>query len=594
MFLLPSLALGLVLAVVLGGRVSRLRSLPVRHGWLVLVALGAQIAIFSRLGAGLGEGARAQLHLWSYALLLLFALANLRTRPFLLVFAGLLLNAIAIAANGGRMPLSPTAARAAGIDPGGNVSAEADRLWFLGDVFALPRQVPLANTFSLGDLLIGLGAIALVVLVARPPASEPPIQLGRLARPLGRPCYRRLAAAKLVSHLGSWLTLAALVGWMFHETGSTAASAGLLLARLAPPILGGGLAAVVVDRVSKTRLLVAVELGRGLSIGVAIAGVLLPAPSLVYAAIALAGGLAALSNAAVPALVPALLPSCELAAANAGIGIAKDASMALGALGAGIALEALGPLSALLADLATFLAATVLFASLPGREGAPGRGRGLGRPDESAARYLVRQRPLLVLVGAFAAATLATGLTNATLPRLFEGQLGFGPGGYGFALAALAAGLAVGQALVGTTVASVGSERWIGVGLVLMAALLLLLGLTESPPTALLLLAGIGLVDGTTDTLFETAVQREADPARYGAVFGLAATAMTTTMMAAIAAAPLVNEALSAGAVVAVAGGLVGWAGLVALAAPAAATRPRPPAPPSSRPSPEQALEAHR
>jgi len=580
-FLLPSLLLGLALAVVLGGRIGRLRALPVRYGWLVLVSLAAQLVIFSRLGAALDEEARAWLHLATYALLLLFALANVRTRAFLLVFLGLLLNTIAIAVNGGRMPLSPAAARAAGIvAPGGNVSAEADRLWFLGDVFALPRQVPLANTFSAGDLLIGLGAIALVVLVTRPQAAEPPIQLARLARPLRRPRYRRLAAANLVSHLGSWLTLAALVGWMFHETGSTAASAGLLLARLAPPVLGAGLAAFVVDRVPKTRLLVAVEAGRGLSIGMALAGVLLQTPSLVFAAIALAGSLAALSNAAVPALVPAFLPVGELAAANAGIGIAKDAAMALGALGAGIAVEALGPLPALLADVGTFVVATALFATLDDVKGERAQPV-LSRRQESGLRYLLRQRPLLVLVGAFATATLATGLVNATLPRLFEGRLGFGPGGYGFALAALAAGLAAGQALVGMTVASPRSERSIGIGLMLMAAFFFLLGLTESQPTALLLLTGIGLVDGTTDTLFETAVQRKADPGRYGAVFGLAATAMTTTMMAAIAAAPLVNEALSTKAVAAVAGGLVAVASLAALLAPALLARMGSPAPAS-------------
>ncbi len=29
---------------------------------------------------------------------------------------------------------------------------------FLGDVFALPRPIPLANVFSVGDVLIGVGA----------------------------------------------------------------------------------------------------------------------------------------------------------------------------------------------------------------------------------------------------------------------------------------------------------------------------------------------------------------------------------------------------------------------------------------------------
>ena len=38
-------------------------------------------------------------------------------------------------------------------------------LWFLTDIFALPRWVPFANVFSVGDLLIATG-IAVVIVIA--------------------------------------------------------------------------------------------------------------------------------------------------------------------------------------------------------------------------------------------------------------------------------------------------------------------------------------------------------------------------------------------------------------------------------------------
>ena len=38
-------------------------------------------------------------------------------------------------------------------------------VWFLTDIFALPRWVPFANVFSVGDLLIATG-IALVIVIA--------------------------------------------------------------------------------------------------------------------------------------------------------------------------------------------------------------------------------------------------------------------------------------------------------------------------------------------------------------------------------------------------------------------------------------------
>jgi MFS family permease len=76
----------------------------------------------------------------------------------------------------------------------------------------------------------------------------------------------------------------------------------------------------------------------------------------------------------------------------------------------------------------------------------------------------------------------------------------------------------------------------------LMAGFFVALALTVHAPTALLLLALIGLVDGGTDVVFDTMVQREAEPRFYGRIFGFSSMFMTTTMMGAVAAAPLVNR----------------------------------------------------
>jgi hypothetical protein len=80
-----------------------------------------------------------------------------------LIAAGALANGAAIVANGGVMPTSARALRTAGLDVDpevfANSTALADaRLAFLGDVFAIPSWVPFANVFSLGDLLIAIGA----------------------------------------------------------------------------------------------------------------------------------------------------------------------------------------------------------------------------------------------------------------------------------------------------------------------------------------------------------------------------------------------------------------------------------------------------
>jgi hypothetical protein len=563
MFLLPSIAVGIGLALLLGGRPSHLLTHDFHRPWAVFLAVAIQVAVFAPWGEGIPKTIGDALYLVSYAFLFAFAAANIRALALVPLFAGMSLNALVIGVNGGTMPLSDAAAQAAGIRAGANVGADAGTLGFLGDVFAIPAGIPLANVFSVGDVLIALGVVTFVLSVSLGrPGSERALDPRRLLRPLTVPSFRRLAAGKLVSHLGDWLTLAALVGWIYGETGSTGQVALLLVVRLAPPILGGGVAAAVVDRLRKERLLVSVEIMRGLTLVGAIVAVTLSLEPLAFAAVAVSGGLAAVSAATTPALVPSLLDAERLPAANALLGVAQDVAMAVGALGAGIALTLSGAVIALVLDLGTFVVAAWLYWGI--------RVRPQPVEPESAGilaglRYLLGRRSLLLVVGAFSAATLATGLTNATLPRFLDTELGLGPAAYGFGLSALAWGLACGQALVG--VARVGEDgaRWIGVALLAMGGLFVAFATGHHAATAMLVLVLIGVVDGTTDVLFDTVVQREADQRFYGRVFGFSSAFFTTTMMAAVAAAPLANRLANPQLVVLTAGLLLSAAAAVAL-----------------------------
>jgi xanthosine utilization system XapX-like protein len=98
-----------------------------------------------------------------------------------------------------------------------------------------------------------------------------------------------------------------------------------------------------------------------------------------------------------------------------------------------------------------------------------------------------------------------------------------------------------------------------------MASLFGVLALTDHAPTALLLLGLIGFLDGTTDVLFDTIVQREVEPAYYGRVFGLGSAVFTTTMMGAVALAPLANGLGAPHSVIFVAAGGLLVAAIVAL-----------------------------
>jgi hypothetical protein len=103
------------------------------------------------------------LHVATYVVALGFVWANRGIPGIVLVAAGAVSNGITIALNGGVLPASAGAVAAAGIDPHAPFANSAvighPTLPWLGDVFAWPVPLPLANTFSVGDALIVLGIL---------------------------------------------------------------------------------------------------------------------------------------------------------------------------------------------------------------------------------------------------------------------------------------------------------------------------------------------------------------------------------------------------------------------------------------------------
>ena len=92
---------------------------------------------------------------------------NLAIPGLPLVLVGGTSNLIAIGANGGYMPVSPAAVAAMGRVAGEGYSnsrlVDGVLLGPLTDLFAMPTWIPLANVFSIGDVLIGVGTAMAVV-----------------------------------------------------------------------------------------------------------------------------------------------------------------------------------------------------------------------------------------------------------------------------------------------------------------------------------------------------------------------------------------------------------------------------------------------
>lgn len=152
----------LVTVPLAGGKLRRLENLRLRWLWLAVGAFAVQLAIVVVAPEG-DTVLQRTAHLATYALVGACVVANLDLRYVWVIGVGGLLNFVAIAANGGVMPASAGALRTAGLDVTSGEFTNSDvvrdaHVAFLGDVFAIPAGWPGANVFSVGDLVIVVGA----------------------------------------------------------------------------------------------------------------------------------------------------------------------------------------------------------------------------------------------------------------------------------------------------------------------------------------------------------------------------------------------------------------------------------------------------
>jgi hypothetical protein len=189
MFILYAVLAGLLLGVVTGGNAGRLGRLHFRWGLLIALGMVLQLSLFSSpLGAALGDLAPIA-YVASNVMVLVAVGINLAIRGLAFVLLGGLSNVVAVVANGGYMPVSADALRAMSRLPQGGYSnsvlVEHVNLAPLTDIFAMPTFVPAANVFSVGDVLIGVGAAIAIVMAMHgrgpldpegpaPTATEPP------------------------------------------------------------------------------------------------------------------------------------------------------------------------------------------------------------------------------------------------------------------------------------------------------------------------------------------------------------------------------------------------------------------------------------
>jgi hypothetical protein len=176
MFILYAVAAGVIVGLATNGRAANLAALPLRWPGLIVAGIVAQLMLFSApVSQRVGDSGPA-LYVGTTLLVFVAIIRNVSIGGMPLVLAGAACNLTAVIANGGFMPASRAALEASGrATPGvyySNTSSVPDpALWPLTDIFALPSWVPLANVFSVGDVLIGIGIALVIALATRRPAQ---------------------------------------------------------------------------------------------------------------------------------------------------------------------------------------------------------------------------------------------------------------------------------------------------------------------------------------------------------------------------------------------------------------------------------------
>ena len=199
MILLTAIIAGLLFGLV-RSRVGRNHYQPpvLVHTWLVVIAVLPQVFAFyyapvARLTPAWLASVCLIVSLFG---LLVFVGLNLGRPGIWLLGLGLVLNLIVIVLNGGLMPISPavgvrlfTDHPVQALETGLRLAwskdivlARSDTvLWWFSDCFLLPRWFPVQIAFSIGDVLVALGAFWLLWSAGSPVQEKPKTSGGKIS-----------------------------------------------------------------------------------------------------------------------------------------------------------------------------------------------------------------------------------------------------------------------------------------------------------------------------------------------------------------------------------------------------------------------------
>jgi MFS family permease len=273
-------------------------------------------------------------------------------------------------------------------------------------------------------------------------------QLGVIGR---APSYRLLFLAAVGSTLGTLLAAVALVVDVKDRTDSGPWVSALFIVEFLPAVAVGLLFGPLIDRLSRRATMITADLVR------AAVFCLLPFTHSALQIVVLAGvaGLATgFFRPAAYAGLPNLVAEDDLAAANALLQTAENASWAIGPVIGGVLVAAAGTHAAYWINAVSFLASAALLSGIPGRllQSAVAQTHGHLRDLREGLVFVVRSRPLRTVLVAWTIAMFAIAAINTTEVFLAKDSFSAGDFGYGLLFGSIGLGLAIGSLSAGALV----------------------------------------------------------------------------------------------------------------------------------------------
>ena len=377
----------------------------------------------------------------------------------------------------------------------------------------------------------------------------------------------------LVSVAGDWILYAALPFYVYERTGSTIATAGMIVAELAPAVLLGSAAGVFVDRWDRKHVLVGANLLQAAAVSLLL---LVPLDGwlwIVYAVAVAQSAVAAFAQPAESALLPTLVAEERLLAANA-LNALNNRLARLVGLPLGAALLGLVGLRGVVAvDCLSFVLAAFLVAPIASRRVPRERPAGDAGSAWSAfwaelrdgLRLVGRERMVALLFVVLGLMTFGGTMLDPLTVAWVRDVLGEGPEVFAWLLTAHAASGIAATLAVGRLGALISPRALIGWSSIAVAAALALRHNVPSVPLALGLTAIAGVTSVVSSVGVETLAQRAVPDEYRGRVFGSLGATLGLLSLLGASVGGTVAEAVGIVPMLNVATALIALSGVVVL-----------------------------